>query len=161
MLIHGRTREEWTERLSRRTRFVGRCWILRISKRTAAGRPYPVIRLSRPRRRLIGLNRLALAIFKGFDIDSPLLALHSCDRPACWNPKHLRPGTTRDNVMDAIRKGHGVCQKLRVCRRGLHRLVGSNVMTTKSGGRLCAPCIRKTWHDCYLRQKAVDRKTTG
>jgi len=161
MLIYGRTREEWITRLSRRTRFVGRCWILRISRRSAAGRPYPVIHLSNPQRRLIGLNRLALAIFKGFNINSPLLALHSCDRPACWNPRHLRPGTNRDNVLDAAAKGRGICRRLKVCRRGIHRLVGSNVMRRKGGGRLCAPCTRKRWHDSYLKRKRLDKETTG
>lgn len=37
--------------------------------------------------------------------------LHSCDRPVCVNPNHLREGSNQDNVDDAVRKNrhpHGV-----------------------------------------------------
>jgi hypothetical protein len=33
-----------------------------------------------------------------------LLVLHSCHRPACVNPNHLRPGTVRDNLDDWFAK---------------------------------------------------------
>lgn len=46
-------------------------------------------------------HRAALIIHTGADhID--LLALHSCDRPSCVNPHHLRWGTVRDNSDDKI-----------------------------------------------------------
>lgn len=32
-------------------------------------------------------------------------ALHSCDNPSCVNPSHLRWGTARDNILDAIDRG--------------------------------------------------------
>lgn len=31
--------------------------------------------------------------------------LHSCDRPACCNPRHLRPGTNRENIDDMLARG--------------------------------------------------------
>ena len=33
-----------------------------------------------------------------------LFVLHTCDEPACCNPKHLFLGTSRDNTMDAFFK---------------------------------------------------------
>lgn len=36
--------------------------------------------------------------------DRSTYCLHSCDNPACCNPKHLRWGTPTDNVQDAIRR---------------------------------------------------------
>lgn len=31
--------------------------------------------------------------------------LHSCDVPSCINPKHLRPGTQKENASDALSRG--------------------------------------------------------
>lgn len=36
-----------------------------------------------------------------------LFVLHSCDRPACCNPAHLREGTQADNVADREARGRG------------------------------------------------------
>jgi hypothetical protein len=36
---------------------------------------------------------------------SPLIAMHSCDNPSCCNIEHLRYGTQRDNIRDAMSKG--------------------------------------------------------
>lgn len=36
--------------------------------------------------------------------DKPM-ALHSCDNPACFNPKHLRWGDHKSNVFDAVSRG--------------------------------------------------------
>ena len=34
-----------------------------------------------------------------------LFVLHSCDTPACVNPRHLREGTNQDNTNDKIARG--------------------------------------------------------
>jgi hypothetical protein len=51
------------------------------------------------------VHRVAAYAWNGFDLESPLKILHSCDNPPCFNPEHLTPGTDHDNNMDAARKG--------------------------------------------------------
>lgn len=90
-------------------------------------------------------------------------ALHSCDNPPCCNPRHLRDGTTRENIHDAINRGRFVppprlvgaahpmsklnAQKVAAIRRQLaagerHRViaqrfkVGRTTITAISSGRL-------------------------
>jgi hypothetical protein len=46
-------------------------------------------------------HRVALWIATG-ELRKGASSLHSCDNPACCNPNHLRWGTQRDNVRDAI-----------------------------------------------------------
>lgn len=50
-------------------------------------------------------HRLALHLWKGFDLNSLLYVCHHCDIPACCNPDHLFTGTQRDNMRDSARKG--------------------------------------------------------
>lgn len=32
--------------------------------------------------------------------------LHDCDNPPCCNPAHIKPGTPKSNIADAVAKGH-------------------------------------------------------
>ena len=58
-------------------------------------------------RRAILAHRFSLGLALKKDLPRELFVLHSCDNPSCVNPKHLRLGTQRDNVRDAIiRKRH-------------------------------------------------------
>jgi len=34
-----------------------------------------------------------------------VVIMHTCDNPACVNPRHLRRGTMRDNILDMHQKG--------------------------------------------------------
>ena len=37
--------------------------------------------------------------------------MHTCDNPACCNPKHLVLGTQNENILDMTNKRRGVYQK--------------------------------------------------
>lgn len=54
--------------------------------------------------RALKAHRVALAI-AGVELAPGQLALHSCDRPLCVNAAHLRAGSHRENMRDAIARG--------------------------------------------------------
>jgi hypothetical protein len=59
-------------------------------------------------RKKLRVHRLALEL-TGVRVTSEDLVLHSCDRPACCNPAHLRVGTHEDNVRDAMDRNRVAC----------------------------------------------------
>lgn len=65
-------------------------------------------RLGRGRVRFAGRTQAAyrVAFFLiNPSVDRTLHVLHSCDNPACCNPKHLFAGTHTDNMQDKLKKG--------------------------------------------------------
>jgi hypothetical protein len=50
-------------------------------------------------------SRLVCFLAHGSAPEGKPFALHSCDNPACCNPRHLRWGSSRDNARDAIERG--------------------------------------------------------
>ena len=50
-------------------------------------------------------HRVAMALYRNFDIANPLQVLHRCDNRACVNVEHLFIGTNQDNVDDKMKKG--------------------------------------------------------
>ena len=51
------------------------------------------------------VHRLSWILHKG-TIPGRLQILHRCDIAPCWQIDHLFLGTQRDNIYDALRKGH-------------------------------------------------------
>lgn len=52
----------------------------------------------------VGAHRFSLVAHTRTD-HTDLLAIHSCDRPVCVNPHHLRWGTVQDNSDDMVERG--------------------------------------------------------
>jgi hypothetical protein len=86
-------------RLLNYRRIVGDCWEW-TGGRDSWG--YGKIKIQG---RQLGVHRVALHIFKEFDLANPLQVLHTCDNRRCFNPEHLFIGTQLDNVQDCIAKG--------------------------------------------------------
>ena len=60
------------------------------------------------------VHRLALERELGRPIHPGLDVLHSCDRPACCNPEHLREGTDKDNRRDSWERNPKFAEQLKV-----------------------------------------------
>jgi hypothetical protein len=92
-------------------------------------------------------HRVAWTLVNG-KIHDGLLVLHACDNPPCCRPSHLRLGTHRDNVLDAVAKGRWGSTLKQFCIRG-HEFTTDNTVTRLSGERLCRQCIRIRSREYY------------
>jgi len=80
----------------------------------------------------------------------------ACAHRSCWNPAHLEAVSSRENSM----RGNHPLFKVRrstICRRGLHKLEGPNLMTKANGTRRCRECARERVRESRTRKKAVSK----
>lgn len=67
---------------------------------------------------------------------------HLCRVPACVNPAHLEPVTSRENtVVRGVTAPAAVNARKTHCPQG-HPYSGDNLVTRRGGGRLCRICRR-------------------
>jgi hypothetical protein len=106
--------------------------------------------------------RIAWLIQHGMLPPITLQVCHSCDVPACVNPKHLWLGTMKENIQDARRKGRIIMWHERgaetwqgkklFCIRG-HPFSAENTMVARNGHRRCRECQRNHQRKYYASLK--------
>ena len=133
------------------------CWPWAGNVRRGYGRLYVP-----SARKLLSATQLAWSIANDAPFPDGKHACHSCDRPGCVNPRHIWPGTTRENMLDASAKGRlsgkpGVPRPKAIthCKHG-HPLSGENLRLT-SEGRRCRTCLRR--RDAERRRKNPEKYT--
>lgn len=93
----------------------------------------------------IGAHRWVLGYLRGKPLGRTEYALHTCDTPACVNPRHLYVGTHEQNMIDMTSRGRGtnwLADVHRVkthCPRG-HEYLPENTYINKRGSRTCRQC---------------------
>lgn len=123
------------------------CWEW-IGARTSAG--YGQLRVGG---KALLTHRMAAEVEHGAGGD--LHCLHSCDNPPCVNPRHLRWGTHKENMEDAVKRGR---REYPEKGRGTHcpqnhAFTPENTYNTKSGYRACRECHRRQWREWNARRK--------
>lgn len=103
--------------------------------------------------RMIPAHRYSYELAHGTTMRNDLNGCHSCDTPRCVNPAHIWPGTQKDNMLDAAKKGRlFVPPRKSHCKRG-HALTSENTRAVRGGGRCCIICQRM-----HVNQSAKRRR---
>lgn len=110
--------------------------------------------------RTMRVTRILLEEIIGI-IPEAICACHKCDNPYCVNPKHLFPGTQRDNAIDSARKGRRYAggaytyrnREKTHCKYG-HPFSLENTIVRPHGQRGCRICNTRLMKEAYARRCA-------
>lgn len=129
------------------------CWLWTASaSRNQSGFAYGHIRCDG---KLEKAHRVAYRLFRG-PIPAGTEIDHLCRVTLCVNPSHLEAVPHRENVL----RGRGptaVNAQKTHCDQG-HELSGKNLLTTRSGGRVCIVCSREASKLHARRERSENRE---
>lgn len=105
-------------------------------------------------------HRVSLTVAEGDHPPDKPYALHQCDNPRCYNPKHLRWGSHAENMGEAKARGRFPSKAKNFCVRG-HAMEGDNLrlktFVSPEGhtyyNRLCRMCANITQQARRARRK--------
>ena len=75
-------------------------------------------------------HRVSYEMFHG-PIPDGLYVLHECDNPNCVNPNHLKAGTQKQNMMDAVARGRLSKKSLLNLKPGKKGFYGAGPLSNK------------------------------
>jgi len=116
---------------------LDKCWEWQGGKdKTGYGRFNT--RVARGKKKLWRAPRYSYIVANG-EIPAGLHVCHSCDNPACVNPRHLWLGTRNDNMADMARKGRRKIGSAPTCQKG-HLRTERTVRLDARGYPCCRIC---------------------
>lgn len=103
-------------------------------------------------RKMLSTHRAAFVLANG-PIPDGLHVLHSCDRPSCVNPAHLRLGTNAENNADMMAKGRN--RQPRGESNGVSRITGEIASAMRARYTLGESLV------CLARAYGIDHTTVS